>query len=96
MGKQYYAYLTGCSPALVNGLSKVCCSKDPTAHCFLVDNAKLDALRAEAKAQPGAPERISTNDVLTSRFASIAPARGAERGGWPPHGGVEPSITYLG
>ena len=67
MGKKHYAYLTSMG-ATFNGLGKVMFGKAPTAHCFLVDGAKLDAMRQAEKAKPGAPERISANDVLTSCF----------------------------
>ena len=52
-------------------VGKVFFGKNPIAHCFLVDDAKLEARRAEEKAKPGAPERISANDVLTSAFGNV-------------------------
>ena len=74
MGMAHYAYLNGGTNAL-NGLGKIAFGKNPKAHCFLVDDAKLNAAKAEAKAKPGAPERISSNDVLTSAFASLCKSR---------------------
>ena len=74
MGRAHYAYLNGGTNAL-NGLGKIAFGKNPKAHCFLVDDAKLNAAKAEAKAKPGAPERISSNDVLTSAFASLCKSR---------------------
>ena len=73
MGKKHYAYLNGAG-MIFNSLGKLLFGKDPTPYCFLVDDEKLSALRAEAKAKPGAPDRISANDVLTS-FGVLTRAR---------------------
>ena len=74
MGKSHYAWLNGAG-AIFNGLGKALCGKDPTAHCFLVDDEKLAAAKAEARAQPGAPARISANDVLTARYGKACGSR---------------------
>lgn len=67
MGKRHYAYLTDAA-CTFNALGKIFFGKNPKAYCFLIDDAKLAAAKAAAKAQPGAPDRISANDVLTSAY----------------------------
>jgi hypothetical protein len=74
MGKKHYAYLNGAG-MLFNALGKVLFGKEPTPYCFIVDDEKLKALRAEAKAKPGAPEKISANDVLTSSYGRVCGSR---------------------
>eukprot|EP00966_Prymnesium_polylepis_P092455 2140056-Prymnesium_polylepis.1 len=74
MGKAHWDHLNGCSNTL-NALGKIFFGKNPTAHCFLVDDAKLSTAKAEAKAKPGAPEKISANDVLTSAFGRVCRPR---------------------
>lgn len=41
------------------------------AYFFLVDDAKLDAVKAAAKALPDEPDRISANDVLMSACGRV-------------------------
>ena len=70
MGKRHYAYLSGAGNTF-NALGKIFFGKNPTAYCFLVDDAKLAEAKAQAKAKPGAPDRISANDVLTSAYGTV-------------------------
>lgn len=74
MGKRHYAWLTGAA-AMLNGLGKALCGREPTAHCVLVDDAALRAAREEATSRPDAPGRISANDVLTSAFGNTCGSR---------------------
>ena len=74
MGKKHYSYLYGAANSF-NSLGKILFGRKPKAHCFLVDNAKIAELKAAAKAEPGAPERLSTNDVLTSAYGKASQAR---------------------
>ena len=74
MGKSQLAYLNGATNAF-NALGKIGFGKTPTAHCFLVDDAKLKLMKEEEKAKPGAPTRLSANDILTSGYGRACKSR---------------------
>ena len=68
MGRKHYAYLTGLG-AIVNGLGKVMCGREPTAHCFLVDDAKLNAAR------DGSPRGTSGGHEYGGAYIGSVPSR---------------------
>ena len=67
MGKAHFAYLNGAANGF-GAIGKILFGKNTKAYCFLVDDAKLAKAKAAERAKPGAPERLSANDVLTSAY----------------------------
>eukprot|EP00927_Polykrikos_kofoidii_P077805 TRINITY_DN74709_c0_g1_i1.p1 TRINITY_DN74709_c0_g1~~TRINITY_DN74709_c0_g1_i1.p1 ORF type:complete len:422 (+),score=70.22 TRINITY_DN74709_c0_g1_i1:115-1380(+) len=75
--REYDSHLSG--PTILNGIGAFmgmkCCGKKPKLFCYLVDDDKLNAAVAEAKSIPGAPEKISMNDILTSGYGQLVRPR---------------------
>lgn len=60
---------------LGGGCRKRCCGTRLRLASFQIDDEKVKAAIAEAQKIPGAPEKLSTNDVLTSGFGNLCMPR---------------------
>jgi hypothetical protein len=77
IGKKDEKWMTkpGCGQ-ICNFLGIMCCGrKNMPVYCYTVDPEKLKAEKEKAKTAPGAPEFVSTNDILTSGFGRATQTR---------------------